>query len=124
MTTRKILPVRKFGHSYFAIIAVFTIIAFLMTLKPVAEIVKKGLDMIGLTTAVELIQITASYLWMLGAGLLLLIITPLILVASIKIIVTVVAVGLIGWALYSVGQVFTNKKVTNPLPQGFTNFPK
>jgi hypothetical protein len=124
MRNRKILPVRNFQHKTFAILAVFAIVAFLMTLKPVAEVVKKGLDMVGLSTAVELIQITASYMMMFAVGAMLLLITPLILVASIKIIVTLVAVAVIGWSIYSIYQAFTKKPVTNPLPQGFTNILK
>jgi hypothetical protein len=118
MRVQKLLPINNFRHKTFAVLAIFAFIAFLMTLKPVAEMVKKGLDAVGISAAVEMIQVASSYLVMIGVGLILLLFTPFIFVAVVKIAVTLVAVGLVGYGLFSIYNLFTGKKVTNPLPQG------
>jgi hypothetical protein len=47
---KKVLPISgKFPHRLFSIVAVIAVVAFLLTLKPVVEIVKKGIEMLGIT---------------------------------------------------------------------------
>ena len=47
---KKVLPISNpnFPQKTFAVIAVIMLIAFLFSLKPVAEVVKKGVEMLGI----------------------------------------------------------------------------
>jgi len=48
---KKVLPIagNKFPQKTFAVLAVIAIVAYLLTLKPVAEIVKTGVEKLGIT---------------------------------------------------------------------------
>ncbi len=74
---KKVLPISnpKFAQKTFAVIAVIMLVAFLFSLKPVAEVVKKGVEMLGFKfPPIEVFQQanTDTMYWMAG-GLLLLI---------------------------------------------------
>jgi len=48
---KKVLPIagNKFPQKTFAVLAVIAIVAYLLTLKPVAEVVKTGVEKLGIT---------------------------------------------------------------------------
>ena len=48
---KKVLPIagNKFPQKTFAVLAVVAIVAYLLTLKPVAEVVKSGVEKLGIT---------------------------------------------------------------------------
>ena len=46
---KKVLPVKNFPHRVFSVVAIIGFVAFLLTLKPVAEFVKKAVEMLGIT---------------------------------------------------------------------------
>jgi len=48
---KKVLPIAgtKFPQKTFAVLAVIAIVAYLLTLKPVAEVVKTGVEKLGIT---------------------------------------------------------------------------
>ena len=122
---RKVLPFRNFPHRFFAVVAVFALVAFLLTLKPVAEQVKKLVEMLGITfPPLDIFRATAANLLLLGIGVLLLPIAALIVVASVKVAVIVIAVAVIGVSLYNLYNTFTGRSVVNIIPQGTPIPPK
>ena len=122
---RKILPVKKFPHRFFAVVAVFTLVALLLTFKPIAELVKKGAEALSIKfPPLEVFQNAAMYLLLFGIGVLLLPIAALIPVLIVKVAVVIVALALVGYAINSVFRLVTGKSVTNILPQKAPETPK
>jgi hypothetical protein len=122
---RKVIPFRNFPHRFFAVVAVFALVAFLLTLKPVAEQVKKLVEMLGITfPPLDVFRATAANFLLLGIGVLLLPIAAIIVVASVKVAVVVVAVAIIGVALYNLYNTFTGKSTVDLIPQGTPMTPK
>ena len=116
---RKVIPFRNFPHRFFAVVAVFALVAFLLTLKPVAEQVKTLVEKLGITfPPLDIFRATAANLLLLGIGVLLLPIAAIIVVASVKVALVVVAVAIIGVALYNLYNTFTGGSVVNIIPQG------
>lgn len=114
---RKVLPIRNFPHKFFAVVAVFALVAFLLTLKPVAEQVKKLVEMLGITfPPIDIFRNTAANLLLLGIGVLLIPIAALITVVTVKVAVVVVAVAIIGVALFNVYRTFTGGSTVVILP--------
>ena len=122
---RRVLPFKNFPHRFFAVVAVFALIAFLLTLKPVAEQVKKLVEMLGITfPPMEIFQNTAANFLLLGIGVLLLPIAALVTVVAVKVAVVVIAVALIGYSLFNVYKTFTGGNTTSILPSNATLDPK
>lgn len=118
MKTRKIFPIRNFPHKFFAVMAIFTLIAFLLTLKPVAEIAKKAVEAIGITfPPLDIFRNVAGNLLLVGLGTMAILVAGIIAVPIIKIAVTVTAVAVVGVALYNIYKSFTNQGTQNILPE-------
>ena len=114
----------KFPHKIFSIVAIIALVAFLLTLKPVAEIVKKGVEFLGGTfPPMEIFKNTAVNILLVALGYIALTVAAIIVVPIVKIAVTVVAVAVVGYGLYNLYRTFTGKSVTNLLPDMDT-FPK
>jgi hypothetical protein len=122
---KKVLPISgKFPHRLFSIVAVIAFVAFLLTIKPVAELVKKGIEMLGITfPPMEIFKNTAVNILLVAVGYLALTIAAIIVVPIVKIAVTLVAVALVGYGIYNLYRTFTGRSVTNLLPDQDT-FPK
>jgi len=115
---RRVLPFKNFPHRFFAVVAVFALVAFLLTLKPVAEQVKKLVEMLGITfPPMEIFRNTAANLLLLGIGVLLIPIAAIITVVAVKVAVVVVAVAIIGVALFNVYRTFTGGNTVNIIPE-------
>ena len=116
---KKVLPISgKFPHRLFSIVAVIAVIAFLLTLKPVVELVKKGIEMLGITfPPIELFQNTAANILLVALGYIALAIAAIIVIPIVKIAVTVVAVAVVGYGLYNLYKTFTGGIVKNILPE-------
>ena len=123
---KKVLPISgRFPHRLFSIVAVIAVVAFLLTLKPVVEIVKKGIEMLGITfPPIEIFQNTAANILLVALGYIALSIAAVIVIPIVKIAVTVVAVAVIGYGLYNLYQTFTGKPVKNILPETAPKGPK
>ena len=122
---KKVLPNKNFPNRYFAIVAVFCLVAFLLTLKPVAEVVKKGAEMLGINfPALEIFQNTASYLLLAGVGALLLPIAALIPILIVKVSVVIVGLALVAYGLYAAFGLLTGRPVKNILPEMYPKGPK
>ena len=107
----------RFPHKLFSIVAIIALVAFLLTLKPVAEIVKKGVEMLGITfPPIEIFTNTAANILLVALGAIALWISALIIIPIVKIAVTIAAVAVVGYGLYNIYRTFTGKSVKNILP--------
>lgn len=116
---RKVFPISgRFPHRLFSIVAIIALVAFLLTLKPVVEIVKKGFDMLGISfPAIEVIQNTAANILLIALGYIALTIAAIIVVPIVKISVTIAAVAVVGYGLYNLYNTFFGKSTLVILPQ-------
>lgn len=116
---KKVLPISgRFPHRLFSIVAIIAVVAFLFTLKPVVEIVKKGIEMLGISfPPIEVFQNTAANILLVALGYIALAIAAVIVVPIVKIAVTIVAVAVVGVGLYNLYQTFFQKSTRMILPQ-------
>jgi hypothetical protein len=116
---KRVFPISgKFPHRLFSIVAVIALVAFLLTIKPVAEIVKKAVEALGITfPPMEIFKNTAANILLVAVGYIALTIAAIIIVPIVKISVTIAAVALIGYGLYNIYRTFTGKSVMNILPE-------
>lgn len=115
--TRKVLPINKFPHKLFSIVAVVAFIAFLLTLKPVAEALKKVVEMLGITfPPMEIFRNTAANILLVALGYIALAVAAVIVIPIVKISVTIAAVAAVGYGLYNIYKTFTGGTTKNVLP--------
>jgi hypothetical protein len=118
---RKVLPFKNFPHRVFSVVAIIALVAFLLTLKPVAEATKKLVEMLGITfPPMEIFRNTAANILLVALGYIALTVAAVIAIPIIKISVTVVAVGAVAYGLYNLYQTFTGKSTQKILPEGRT----
>jgi len=121
---RKVLPFKNFPHRLFSVVAVIALIAFLLTIKPVAEVVKKGVEMLGITfPPMDIFRNAAANILLVCVGYFALVIAAAIAVPLVKIAVTVAAVAVVGYGLYNLYKTFTGQNVKDILPDN-TNIDK
>jgi hypothetical protein len=119
---RKVLPFKNFPHRLFSIVAIIALVAFLLTIKPVAETVKKLVEMLGITfPPMEIFKNAAANILLVCLGYFALVIAAAIAIPIVKIAVTVSAIAVVGYGLYNLYKVFTGGTVMNILPE---NAPK
>jgi hypothetical protein len=102
---KKVLPISnpKFMQKTFAVFAVIMLVAFLFSLKPVAEIVKKGVEMLGIKfPSVEVFQQANTDAMYFAAGVLLFLIGLAAIVPIVKISLVVVGAAFIAYSAYKV----------------------
>jgi hypothetical protein len=98
-------------------VAIIALVAFLLTLDPVAKIVKKGVEALGVTFPVmEVFKNVAANILLVALGYLALTIAALILVPIVKIAVTLAAVAIVGVGLYNLYNTFTGRATRYLLP--------
>lgn len=121
---RKVLPFKNFPHRLFSVVAVIALVAFLLTIKPVAEVVKKGVEMLGITfPPMDIFRNAAANILLVCVGYFALVIAAAIAVPIVKIAVTVAAVAVVGYGLYNLYKTFTGQNVKDILPDN-TNIDK
>jgi hypothetical protein len=114
---RKVLPFKNFPHRLFSIVAVIALVAFLLTIKPVAEVVKKGVEMLGITfPPMDIFRNAAANILLVCVGYFALVIAAAIAIPLVKIAVTVAAVAVVGYGLYNLYKTFTGQNVKDILP--------
>ena len=119
---RKVLPFKNFPHRVFSVVAIIALVAFLLTIKPVAEVVKKGVEMLGVTfPPMDIFRNAAANILLVSLGYVALVVAAIIVVPIVKIAVTVAAVAAVGYGLYNLYQTFTGKSTKNILPEGKIN---
>lgn len=116
---RKVLPFKNFPHRLFSIVAIIALVAFLLTIKPVAETVKKLVEMLGITfPPMEIFKNAAANILLVCLGYFALVIAAAIAIPIVKIAVTVSAIAVVGYGMYNLYKVFTGGTVMNILPEG------
>ena len=114
---RKVLPFKNFPHRIFSVVAVIALVAFLLTLKPVAEVVKKGVEMLGIVfPPMEIFRNAAANILLVSLGYVALVVAAIIVVPIVKISVTIAAVAAVGYGLYNLYKTFTGKSIKDILP--------
>jgi len=114
---RKVLPFKNFPHRLFSIVAVIALVAFLLTIKPVAETVKKLVEMLGITfPPMDIFRNAAANILLVCVGYFALVIAAAIAIPLVKIAVTVAAVAVVGYGLYNLYRTFTGGSVKDILP--------
>jgi hypothetical protein len=118
---RKVLPFKNFPHRLFSIVAIIALVAFLLTIKPVAEIVKKAVEMLGITfPPMEIFRNAAANILLVCIGYFALVIAAAIAIPIVKIAVTVAAVAVVGYGLYNLYKTFTGRSIKDILPDNTT----
>lgn len=121
---RKVLPFKNFPHRLFSVVAVIALVAFLLTIKPVSEVVKKGVEMLGITfPPMDIFRNAAANILLVCVGYFALVIAAAIAIPLVKIAVTVAAVAVVGYGLYNLYKTFTGQNVKDILPDN-TNIDK
>ena len=116
---KKVLPISgRFPHRLFSIVAIIAVVAFLLTLKPVAELVKKGIEMLGITfPPIEAFRNTAANILLVAIGYIALAVAAVIVIPIVKVAVTLAAVAVVGVGLYNLYNTFFGKSTMLILPQ-------
>ena len=97
--------------------AVIALVAFLLTIKPVAETVKKLVEMLGITfPPMDIFRNAAANILLVCVGYFALVIAAAIAIPLVKIAVTVAAVAVVGYGLYNLYKTFTGGTVKDILP--------
>ena len=114
---RKVLPVKNFPHRVFSVVAIIALVAFLLTIKPVAEIVKKGVEMLGVTfPPMDIFRNAAANILLVSLGYVALVVASIIVVPIVKVAVTIAAVAAVGYGIYNLYRTFTGQGTKDILP--------
>lgn len=104
---KKVLPITKFPHKLFGVIAIIMLVAFLFSMKPVADFVKKVVESVGIKfPAVEVFQEANNNVLYLCAGALLLLVGLAVVYPIVKIALVVVGASFIIYSGYKLIQNF------------------
>jgi hypothetical protein len=104
---KKVLPIAgtKFPQKTFAVLAVIAIVAYLLTMKPVAEVVKSGVEKLGITfPPLDVFRNVAKQIEGLALAGMLLVVGLVLVVLGLKIGIVVIAAAAIyysGMAIYN-----------------------
>ena len=102
----KVLPIAKFPHKLFGVIAIIMLVAFLFSMKPVAEFVKKIVESVGIKfPPVEVFQEANNNTLYLAAGALLLLVGLAVVYPVVTFALVVVGASFI---IYSGYKLFKN----------------
>jgi hypothetical protein len=102
-----------------AVLAVFLIIAFLLTFKSIAAILKETLDLLSggkISPPADLIQATSANLLAIGSGLALILLAAVIALPLLKFAIIGAGFVLIGIGLYNIFNLFSGKPSESILP--------
>jgi hypothetical protein len=115
---KKVLPISgRFPHRLFSIVAVIALVAFLLTIKPVAEFVKKAVEMLGITfPPIEVFQNVAANILLVALGYIALAVAAVIVIPTVKIAITLAAIAVVGVGLYNIYNTFTGRATRYLLP--------
>jgi hypothetical protein len=113
------VPLRNFNHKLFAVLAIVALVAFLFTLKPIVELVKQIVEMVGGNfPPTEIFQNTAANILLFAVGSMLALFAFVVAVPIIKVAVTVAAVAVVAVSLFNLYKTFTGKETTKIMPTG------
>ena len=116
---KKVLPIagNRFPQKTFAVLAVIALVAFLLTLKPVSEIVKTGAEKLGINfPPLDVFRNVADQINKFALGGMLLCVGLIVGLVGLKIAVIIIAVASIAYAGYALYNWLTNGVVKDTLP--------
>jgi len=107
----------KFKQKTFAVLVVVALIAFLLTLKPVATQVKKVVEMLGITfPPMEIFQNTAQNIFEFAQGGILLLLSVIAFTITVKVGLIVSGLALVYYAGYRLYKTFAKGETEDRLP--------
>lgn len=124
---KKVLPItgNKFPQKTFAVLAIIAFVAFLLTLKPVAEAVKTTAEKLGINfPPLDVFRNTANTIKEFAIGGMVLIVGFAAAVISVKLGLIVVAAGIIAYSGYRLYNTFVKGTTQNTLPDSVPMQPK
>jgi len=124
---KKVLPItgNKFPQKTFAVLAIIAFVAFLLTLKPVAEAVKTTAEKLGINfPPLDVFRNTAQTIQDFAIGGMILIVGFAAAVVSVKLGLIVVAASLIAYSGYRLYNTFFKGSTQNRLPESTPITPK
>jgi hypothetical protein len=113
-----VTSVRNFPQKTFAVLAIVAFIAFLLTLKPVAEAVKKAAEAIGINfPPLDVFRNVANNIKELAIGILIFVVTTIVAAVAVKFGLLAVGIGLAAVGAYRIWQSFSKGVTQNTLPE-------
>ena len=119
---KKVLPISssKFPQKTFGVFVIIAIVAYLLTLKPVAEKVKSLVEMLGITfPPLAVFQETAQNIFEFFVGAILVVLSVVALVLSVKIGLIVSGLALVGYAGFRIYNTFVKGVTQTRLPDNY-----
>jgi len=117
---KKVLPIagNKFPQKTFAVLAVIAIVAYLLTMKPVAEIVKAGVEKLGITfPPLDVFRNVAKQIEGFALAAMLLVVGLILGVLGLKIGIVVIAAASIYYAGRAIYNSLVKGVTQNVLPE-------
>jgi uncharacterized membrane protein len=117
---KKVLPIAgtKFPQKTFAVLAVIAIVAYLLTMKPVAEIVKAGVEKLGITfPPLDVFRNVAKQIEGFALAAMLLVVGLVLGVLGLKIGIVVIAAASIYYAGRAIYNSLVKGVTQNVLPE-------
>jgi len=117
---KKVLPISgKFPQKTFAVLAIIALVAFLFSLKPVAEFIKKSAEMAGINfPPVEVFQNANANVLNLVSGLILIIVGIAAAVLGVKVALIIAGASLVAYAGYRLYSIFFKGETQDIMPGG------
>lgn len=109
---KKVLPISnpKFQQKTFAVLAIIALVAYLLTIRKVTEVVKKGAEMVGITfPSMDLFIDIANTIKEVAIAALVLIVAAAVAVVSVKVALFVVAGSIVIYGAYKLYNTFFGK---------------
>lgn len=109
---KKVLPISnpKFPQKTFAVLAIIALVAYLLTIRKVADTVKKGVEMLGIPfPSMDLFMDTANTIKEVAIGASVLIVAAAVAVVSVKVALFVVAGSIVVFGVYKLYNTFFGK---------------
>jgi len=117
---KKVLPIAgtKFPQKTFAVLAVIAIVAYLLTMKPVAEVVKAGVEKLGITfPPLDVFRNVAKQIEGFALAGMLLVVGLVLGVLGLKIGIVVIAAAAIYYSARSIYNSLVKGVTQNVLPE-------
>ena len=119
---KKVIPISnpKFKQKTFAVFAIIALVAYLLTIEKVSEVVKKGVEMLGIPfPPMDVFRNTADTIKEVAIGLAVLVVAAAVAVISVKVALFVVAGSVVAYGAYRLYNTFFKGVTDNRLPSNY-----
>lgn len=116
---KKVLPISnsKFPQKTFAVLAIIALVAFLLTIDKVAEVVKKGVEMLGIPFPdMDVFKDTANTIKEVSIGLAVVIVAAAVAVISVKAALFIAAGSIVVYGVYKLYNTFFGNRGYGSVP--------